>query len=86
MSMICKNIKQKYEVFQRNGFVLPARKSTMVNNNYLEAVSTLSFLQLLSCVTDSEQRNLGSQNISLETMAHMYSSGVQQMCQTSQQV
>ena len=33
------NMKQKYDAFVRNGFVLPKRKSPLVTNDYLENVS-----------------------------------------------
>ena len=39
LSKYVKNVSQKHEAFTRNGFVLPNKKSSIINNEYLEYVS-----------------------------------------------
>ena len=52
---VCRNIKQKYNAFLRNGFVLAAFGSTLINNLYLDKVSNC--LLLLSVVLRAIDRS-----------------------------
>ena len=41
LRQVCRNTKQKYDAFQLNGFVMPAFSSTIINNLYLDKVSSI---------------------------------------------
>ena len=44
LRQVCRNTKQNYEAFQRNGFVLPTFSSSILNNLYLDKVSITAAL------------------------------------------
>ena len=52
---VCRNIKQKYNAFLRNGFVLAAFGSTLIYNLYLDKV--FNSLLLLSAVLRAVDRS-----------------------------
>ncbi len=39
---VCRNTKQNYDAFQLNGFVIPNFSSTIINNLYLDKVSSIN--------------------------------------------
>lgn len=42
LRQVVRNVKHKYNAMQRNGFVVPAQTSTIVNNAYLDKVSNFA--------------------------------------------
>ena len=62
LRQVCRNTKQKYEAFQRNGFVLPTFTSSIVNNLYLDKVS-IQQLTTTACMVGQGRRDLDPPNL-----------------------
>jgi hypothetical protein len=67
LRQVCRNTKQKYEAFQRNGFVLPTFTSSIVNNLYLDKVS-IQQLTTTACMVGQGRRDLDPSDFFLEAL------------------
>ena len=67
LRQVCRNTKQKYEAFQRNGFVLPTFTSSIVNNLNLDKVSITAALKK-TCMVGKGRCDLDPSDFFLEAL------------------